>query len=184
MSLSIITPTMGRASLRDALASVVGQLLPGDEHLVIGDGRQPAAAALCAEFGAAYHDGPETHTYGTAQRDHGISIAAGEYVLFLDDDDVFTADALATVRAAIAEHPCTPLVFRMDTPHSGILWRTPVVVCGNVGTPMIVTPRYGDLPLWHDGADPYTGDHRFIQRVTDAHGVAWREEVICIVGQR
>lgn len=181
MRLTIITPTIGRASLADALASVDEQLLPGDEHLVIGDGPQPVAAKICVGFAAAYCDGPESWSYGTVQRDHGIAMAHGDYLLFLDDDDLFMPDALEIVRAAIAEHPDTPLLFRMSTPHSGVLWRTPVVAEGNVGTPMLVTPRYPDLPRWHDGGNPYTGDHRFIERVTAAHGVVWRKEVICVV---
>ena len=45
---------------------------------------------------------------------------------------------------------------------------------GNVGTPMIVTPRYDDLPRWVDQYHAYTADHRFIKRLTDAHGVVWR----------
>lgn len=181
MRLTVITPTVGRDSLRDTLASIAPQLRKGDEHLVIGDGSQPDAAAICAEFVVSYHDGPSSRTYGTLQRDYGIDIAKGEYVAFCDDDDVFTPDALDTIRAAIAEHPNTPLLFRMATPYYGVLWADKAVREGNVGTPMIVTPRYDDLPLWHDGGPSYTADHRFIKRVTDAHGVEWREEVICIV---
>lgn len=181
MRLSVITPTVARPSLRETLASVAGQLLPGDEHLVIGDGPRPVARQMCAAFGASYHDGPATQSYGTAQRDFAIGIAAGDWLLFCDDDDLLAPGALATVRAAIDEQPSTPLVFRMRTYHAGILWRWQVVAHGNVGTPMIVTPRYDDLPAWHDGEDAYTADFRFIKRVTDAHGVAWRENVICHV---
>ena len=181
MRLSIVTPTIGRDSLRDTLASIAPQLRQGDEHIVIGDGQQPNAAAICSEFVVSYHDGPASRSYGTAQRDYGISIAKGDYVAFCDDDDVFTPGALDTIRAAIGEHPDTPLLFRMDTPWLGVLWKDQQVREGNVGTPMIVTPRYDDIPRWHDGEMPYTGDHRFIRRLTDARGVAWRKEVICIV---
>ena len=44
------------------------------------------------------------------------------------------------------------------------LWADPVVREGNVGTPMIVTPRYDDLPRWVDQYHAYTADHRFIKR--------------------
>lgn len=179
--LTVVTPTVARESLRKTLASIAPQLEPGDEHIVIGDGPQPAAAAMCAEFGARYLCGPVSHSYGTAQRDYGIANASGEYIAFCDDDDVLTPDALATVRAAIAEHPGVPLLFRMSAPFLGLLWADREVREGNVGTPMLVTPRYADLPKWHDGERPYTADHRFIKRVTDAHGVVWRKEIICIV---
>lgn len=181
MTLTVITPTVGRASLRNTLASIAPQLRAGDEHIVIGDGHQPDAAEICSEFVVSYYHGPASRTYGTLQRDCGIKMARGEYVAFCDDDDVFTPDALDTIRAAIAEHPGTPLLFRMATPTLGILWADREVREGNVGTPMIVTPRYDDLPEWDDGGPTYPADHRFIKRVTDAHGVVWREEVICIV---
>ena len=182
MRLTVITPTLGRETLRDTLASIAPQLRIGDEHLVIGDGPQPDAAAMCAEFVVSYHDGPVSRSYGTAQRDHGIGIARGDWLLFCDDDDLFAPDALATVRRVVADNPATPHVFRMRRQRYGdVLWADRDVREGNVGTPMIVTPRYDDLPLWADGQMSYTADHRFIKRVTDAHGIAWREEVICIV---
>ena len=59
MHLTVITPTIGRASLRATLDSIAPQLLDGDEHLVIGDGMQPPAAVMCAEYDRAiYATGP------------------------------------------------------------------------------------------------------------------------------
>ena len=183
MRLSVITPTIGRQTLYRTLASIAPQLRDGDEHLVIGDGEQPAAAAICREFAVSCHAGPVSGSYGTAQRDYGASIARGDWLLFCDDDDTYTPDALDNVRRAIADNPDTPHIFRMQRPRwADTLWAVPAVFEGNVGTPMIVTPRYDDMPLWVDDLSSYTADHRFIKRITDAHGVVWREEVICIVG--
>ena len=183
MRLTVITPTVGRDSLRATLASIAPQLHDGDEHLVIGDGAQPNAAAMCAEYGAIYHDGPQTHDYGAAQRDVGISLAQGDWLLFCDDDDTFTPGALATVRQVVVDNPTMPHLFRMRYRASGVvLWQDDVVCEGNVGTPMIVVPAGLVLPAWSDGhPNAYTSDHRFIQRVTDLYGVIWRKEIICIV---
>ena len=182
MRLSVITPTVGRDSLRDTLASIAPQLRIGDEHIVVGDGPQPEAAAICSEFVVKYHDGPRSGTWGTAQRDYGISIARGDWLLFCDDDDVFAPGALDAVRRVVGDNPTTPHIFRMQrTRWDDVLWADPVVREGNVGTPMIVTPRYDDMPLWVDNMHAYTADHRFAKRITDAHGVVWREEVLCIV---
>lgn len=183
MRLTVITPTLARPSLRGTLASIAPQLHDGDEHIVIGDGAQPRAAEMCAEYGAIYHDGPQTHDYGAAQRDVGISLAQGDWLLFCDDDDTFTPDALATARQVVADNPITPQLFRMRyQAGGGSLWRDEVVREGNVGTPMIVVPAGLVLPAWSDGHPvAYTSDHRFIQRVTDLYGVVWRKEIICIV---
>lgn len=131
MRLTVITPTKGRDSLRDTLASIAPQLAPGDEHLVIGDGPQPGAAALCGLFGARYYDGPLCHTYGNAQRDYGISLATGDWLAFCDDDDTFTPGALDAIRSIQVRKPH---IFRMETPR-GILWEHEQVQEGNVGTP-------------------------------------------------
>ena len=183
MRLTVITPTVGRDSLRATLASIAPQLHDGDEHIVIGDGAQPRAAETCAEYGASYQDGPQTHNYGAAQRDVGISLARGDWLLFCDDDDTFTPGALATVRQVVVDNPTMPHLFRMRYRASGVvLWQDDIVCEGNVGTPMIVVPTCLELPAWSDGHPvAYTSDHRFIQRVTDLYGVVWRKEIICIV---
>ena len=182
MRLSVITPTIGRASLRDTLASVAPQLRRGDEHIIIGDGVQPDARAMCAEFVVSYQDGPLSRSWGTAQRDYAISVAAGDWLLFCDDDDVMTPDALETVRAVVVDNPGKPHIFRMRRSLYGDeLWADREIREGNVGTPMIVTPRFPDLPKWVDTYHAYTADHRFAKRITDAHGVVWRSEVICLV---
>lgn len=137
---------------------------------------------MCSEFVAAYQDGPVSRSYGTAQRDLGIALSRGDWLLFCDDDDVFLPGALDAVRAALVDNPDTPHLFKMRrVRQQDELWAVQDVREGNVGTPMIVTPRYDDLPKWEDGQMSYTADHRFIKRVTDAHGVVWRSEVICLV---
>jgi len=62
MRLTVITPTIGRRSLLDTLLSIYRQLAPGDEHLVIGDGKQPEAAAMCSSL--------DTAGAGSRQRGH------------------------------------------------------------------------------------------------------------------
>ena len=181
--LTVITPTIARASLAETLSSIAPQLQPGDEHLVIGDGPQPWARVVSDSHGAIYHDGPRTRSFGTAQRDYGAQVATGDYLLYCDDDDLYMPDALSVVRRAIEREPGIPLVFRMDTPWAGLLWKAPVLECGNVGTPMIVAPRDSRLPLWVDDENPYTADSRFAKRLVANHAgrVGWQEETICFV---
>ena len=185
MRISVITPTRGRLSLRQTLASINEQLEPGDEHIVIGDGPQVNARRMCLEYGAEYHQGACTASWGNAQRDLGISIAQGDYLAFCDDDDVFVYGALATVRFAIADNPGKPFMFKMRVPNGGVLWRKR----GNlghaeIGTPMFVCPNdKGKMGTWATSQDKYAADHWFITNTLSHYhpsDLIWREEVICL----
>jgi Rad3-related DNA helicase len=75
----------------------------------------------------------------------------------MDDDDVFTPDALAAIRGGIAEHPERVLLFRMDN-YGTLLWRDRAIRYGNVGTPMVVVPNNpARLASWR------FGDYEFIR---------------------
>jgi len=140
---------------------------------------------MCKSFGASYHDGPVAHNYGNTQRDYGATLATGDYLLYCDDDDTFTHDALALVRQAVEAEPGIPHVFRMRHPRFGVLWRVPMLICGNVGTPMFAVPNDRQRALWaDDNPDQYTGDYRFIAQTVANHGgrCGWQKGIVCNVG--
>lgn len=102
--LSIIVPTIGRATLRRTLNSIAPQLREGDECLVVADGHLENVEALCREFGEAFHYltwRDERSVVGQAQRNAGILAARGDYLAFIGDDDVYTPDAFDAIREAI-----------------------------------------------------------------------------------
>jgi glycosyltransferase involved in cell wall biosynthesis len=179
--LSVIVPTIGRETLAATLASAAAQLEGGDEVVVVGDGLQPRARAL---FEAGRTLGPQWRyvehgspdEFGNAQRNAGIRLASGHYLLFIDDDDIYADGALAAVRAAIAAAPGRSFVFKMDN-YGDLLWRLPRFTYGDVGTPMFVCPNLrGALPHW-------TGsDYDWATAVAARHGEpVWREELVAIV---
>jgi len=176
-SLSIIVPTVGRASLFVTLNALVNQLAAGDEVLVIGDGQQPFASILCERFGVTYHTGPRTMRWGNAQRDFGIELARGDYIAFCDDDDVFTLGALDAMRR---QADGRPVLFRMQHP-TGLLWRDREIRQGNVGTPMFLAPNDARLGTWADSPDQYAADLWFISNTVSNCGgvVKWSEEIVC-----
>jgi GT2 family glycosyltransferase len=101
--------------LRDAIASVRGQIF-SDWELIIADdaSADPAVATVLAECGAD----PRIHIVRLEKRG-GISAATnaalaradGDYVAFLDHDDMLAPHALAAVACAFAEDPRLDLVF-------------------------------------------------------------------------
>jgi glycosyltransferase involved in cell wall biosynthesis len=94
---SAIIRTHNRAPLlAEAIDSVLVQTLPGVELLVVDDGSTDGTRALLADYGdrlrAIYleHSGNPA-AVGNA----GLRAAAGEYIAFLDSDDLWLPDKLA-----------------------------------------------------------------------------------------
>jgi hypothetical protein len=182
---SIIVPTCGRRSLARTLASIADQrLAAGDEVLLVTDGHQPHAAELLTRLGVPGRciETAPSHDYGGTQRNQGMNEAAGDYLLFMDDDDVYAPDAFASIRAALREAPGLPHLFRMRyASNQRVLWTRRELALGNVSTQMIVCPNRPNLKRW----DSMHGhDYRFVVNslpLWPPDSLVWREEVIAVV---
>lgn len=111
MSLLIITPTIGRLTLRRTIDSAAKQLEPSDQWIVIGDGPQPGVDEMLLEYGEQFlyrETKTRTMMYGNAQRNLALDMLANNdpefkditHVTFIDDDDLFTKDAIARLHKA------------------------------------------------------------------------------------
>jgi glycosyltransferase involved in cell wall biosynthesis len=159
MTVTVIIPTCGRPCLAAALASVTPQLEPGDQVLVIRDA---------------------SGDWGHTARNAAMPRAAGDVLLFLDDDDVYFPGALEAVRRAAAEHPGRVLIFRMKRgePHNDELPGAPAVECGNVSTQMFAVPNDpARLGRW---GSRYEGDFDFLTSTLEHYpdGPVWRDELV------
>ncbi len=95
---SVIVPTRNRDPLlRAALESIRENRSDGIdlEVVVVDNGVGGETAVIASEAGARYVRSPRSGA--SAARNHGIELATGDYVTFLDDDDVWTAGHLATL---------------------------------------------------------------------------------------
>lgn len=175
MNVSIIIATMARPSLATTLASIAAEILPDDEVIVIGDGRQPAAAEMFCATGLPgfYLDGPAGHEWGHPQRNCAMPLASNELLAFMDDDDVYLPGAFAAIRAS---DPDALNVFRMRTPKK-TLWQTRQLAMGNLSTQMLVVPnRPQSLGEW---GLRYQGDFDFATGTAARLGrVHWHETII------
>lgn len=95
---SVIIPVFNtEAYLREALDSVLNQTLQEIEVICVDDGSTDESRAILEEYAAK---DSRMRVYAQANsglsktRNNGISVASGEYILFMDSDDAIEADAL------------------------------------------------------------------------------------------
>ncbi len=106
---SVVIPTYNRRhGVVEAIDSVLAQSMPDFEVLVIDDGSTDGTAEVVREHYAG-EPRVQVHTKpngGTASaRNHGIELAAGEFIAFLDSDDLYLPAFLERQLAALETHP-------------------------------------------------------------------------------
>jgi glycosyltransferase involved in cell wall biosynthesis len=80
----------GARYLGDAIRSVLAQTLPAMEIVVVDDGSTDASAEIAASFGQAVRLVRQENQGVAAARNRGLRAANGEYVAWLDQDDLAT----------------------------------------------------------------------------------------------
>lgn len=103
---SVVVPTRDReALLRETLASV--RALEGDdlriELIVVDNGSTDGTPQVAAEFGARFIAAATPGA--SAARNAGLRIATGDYITFLDDDDIWLPGHLRPQIAMLDAHP-------------------------------------------------------------------------------
>lgn len=95
--LSVIIPAYnGEKFLAETLDCVLSQTLKEVQIVIVNDGSTDSTADIIADY-AKKHSNilalSQPNSGVSAARNNGIKNAEGEYLLFLDSDDVFTADS-------------------------------------------------------------------------------------------
>lgn len=107
---STVIPVHNRATLLvDAIDSVLAQTYRFNEIIIVDDGSTDETAAVAQGF-AARHPGVVRYLRlergrEWRARNHGLAMATGEFVQFLDSDDLLAPEKLATQVAALRAHP-------------------------------------------------------------------------------
>lgn len=117
---SIITPTYNRARfLTEMIESVQQQTFTDYEHIIVDDGSEDDSEKIVSEFAKAdsriNYIIQENKGRSTA-RNVGIEQAKGQYVCFLDSDDLWLPNHLENLRQTIEKHN-EPAFF-----HTGLIW--------------------------------------------------------------
>lgn len=108
--ISVIIPVYNRDRyLAEAIESVLAQTYPAIELIVVDDGSSDRSAEIAQSYPLTYHFQPNGGI-GSA-RNAGIALATGEFLAFLDSDDIWVADKLSKQMAAFEANPHIEAVF-------------------------------------------------------------------------
>jgi glycosyltransferase involved in cell wall biosynthesis len=111
--ISVIIPTYNRASfLGEAIVSVLGQDFfhrAGPEHsfelLIIDDGSDDNTRAVAESFGAPAIYQYQPHLGVSAARNLGLKLSQGEFIAFLDSDDLWRKEKIGTQMSFLKAFP-------------------------------------------------------------------------------
>ncbi|WP_017655069.1 glycosyltransferase family 2 protein [Fortiea contorta] len=108
--ISVIIPVYNRDRyLAEAIESVLAQTYPAIELIVVDDGSSDRSAEVAQRYPLIYHYQPNGGI-GSA-RNAGIALATGEFLAFLDSDDIWVTDKLSKQMAAFETDPTLEVVF-------------------------------------------------------------------------
>ncbi len=110
-SISIIVPCYnGALHLRETLESALTQTMPPLEVIVVDDGSTDDSVAIAGSFGAAVRVVRQKNRGVSVARNNGIEHAKGDYLIFLDADDLLARDALAVMSQRLEQAPGSAVV--------------------------------------------------------------------------
>ena len=109
---SVIVPTFnGARFIGKALESVLHQTFQSFEIIVIDDGSTDDTREIISLFGPVVRYVYQDNKGRSNARNRGMGLARGQYIAFLDADDLFYPDKLALQVAVLDEHPHIGMVY-------------------------------------------------------------------------
>ncbi|CAK0737892.1 hypothetical protein CCP3SC1_1010007 [Gammaproteobacteria bacterium] len=105
-TVTVVVPVYnGERYLGVALTSILTQTVPPTEIIVVDDGSTDESASVAQNFGPQVRCLIQLHAGAAAARNQGIAVATGEYLAFLDADDLWAPDKLAAQLSLLTVDP-------------------------------------------------------------------------------
>ena len=105
-SISVVIPTYNNAPyLGAALDSVLSQSFRDCEIVVVDDGSTDETAQVLARYGDRVRCHSQVNQGLAVARNSGLDVASGEFVTYLDGDDMMCRENLARKHAMLGRHP-------------------------------------------------------------------------------
>lgn len=144
---SVIIPTYRRAhELRIAAESALAQTYRQIEVLIVSDGPDPASRAAVEGLDARLRYIELERNAGPAEaRNRGVKLSHGEWLVFLDDDDIMLPEKVEHALAkADSARPnvmiCTRTIYRRDGKQDAIWPERPIGPREDVGDYILIRP--------------------------------------------
>ena len=103
---SIIIPVFNREKhIRQAIESALAQTYGNKEIIVVDDGSRDGTAKIVKTFGSSVRYTFRENGGPAAARNTGLGWASGDYIAFLDSDDVWLPDKLSVQVGYLRQHP-------------------------------------------------------------------------------
>jgi glycosyltransferase involved in cell wall biosynthesis len=110
--ISIVIPVHNSVHcLRETLEHALAQTYPAHEIIVVDDGSTDATGALVESFGDRVRYIRQENAGASAARNNGIQNATGDWIAFLDHDDLFLPDKLQRQQAIVEANPELAVVY-------------------------------------------------------------------------
>jgi len=112
LRVSVVIPAYNSAEyLADAVESVLAQTHPQVELIVVDDGSTDGTAEVMADYADRCTYVRQPNAGSAAARNHGIQLARGELIAFLDADDLWLPHKLQRQVECFEAHPDAGMVY-------------------------------------------------------------------------
>ncbi len=108
---TIITVYNGKNYLSEAIQSVINQDYPHIDITIIDDGSTDGSREVAQQFGTPVQYYYQNNTGIAAAKNHGIELSKGDFLAFLDADDLWTKNKVQQQMKVFNEDPTLDIVF-------------------------------------------------------------------------
>ncbi len=148
---SVVMPAYNASAyIQQAIDSVLAQDYPAVELIVVDDGSNDDTVARVQAYGDRVKLLTQANQGSAVARNQGLEAARGEYIAFLDSDDVWLPGKLTAQVAYLERHPDVDLVYsrwQIWRPEADGHFVPPERVLGETDTGTSASDAGGDIPL-------------------------------------